>query len=339
MPANPLACCSMQGDWIRLGPPVRLLFDFVCVVLHVGFSRGLHNLQRQMWWAHCLHRTTCCVHDCHALLCLNSLCPSCITRYNATALFWAVKHANPLRTELGRRNERLLKVVARCGKILFQDPVRLWLQYKLNTRRRTDYIHSSDRSSFYIDLQDTQCLKQRASSVDHSNSGSMEEDSTPLPTLGRRKSLIMDKDGHVLNETPLPGEGRKEIESGLDKILLCQVPNLGAIQEPTRTPNLTIVRNSRGGDTQYNKLVDSEAAIIADHVRETGKSRSARAFLRAGPRAELHFDPLKCNAAIVASGSICPGLNSIIFHLVNTLKVNYCVNKVSGSGGLTTRYH
>lgn len=48
----------------------------------------------------------------------------------------------------------------------------------------------------------------------------------------------------------------------------------------------------------------------------------------AGPRAKLHFDPTKVNAAIVTCGFLCPGLNSVIHHLLETLKSNYMANKV-----------
>lgn len=50
--------------------------------------------------------------------------------------------------------------------------------------------------------------------------------------------------------------------------------------------------------------------------------------LRQGPRAELHFNPREVRAAIVTCGGLCPGLNSVVHHLVNTLLRTYKAEKV-----------
>lgn len=161
----------------------------------------------------------------------------------------------------------------------------------------------------------------------------MEEDPTPLPTFGRRKSLVLDAEGHLMGEEPLLATGRKEAGFSVNKILLCQVANLGSIFTPVRTTNKEIVKDSRGSSTLYNKLVGDEDCIIYEHVRDTHKSPVVRAFLRAGPREHLHFDPKTVNAAIVTCGSVSPGLNTVIHHLYETLKHNYECNKVWGICG------
>lgn len=57
---------------------------------------------------------------------------------------------------------------------------------------------------------------------------------------------------------------------------------------------------------------------------------SAEAFTLAGPRAEIAFDPLKCKAAIVTCGGLCPGLNSVIREVVMCLRRQYGVTETYG---------
>eukprot|EP00536_Pseudo-nitzschia_multiseries_P008265 jgi/Psemu1/257035/estExt_Genewise1Plus.C_2080027 len=52
----------------------------------------------------------------------------------------------------------------------------------------------------------------------------------------------------------------------------------------------------------------------------------SRAYVRAGPRKELHFDPKQTNAAIVTCGGLCPGLNNVVREIVNTLYSSYGIN-------------
>lgn len=47
-----------------------------------------------------------------------------------------------------------------------------------------------------------------------------------------------------------------------------------------------------------------------------------------GPRASLHFKPTEVRAAVVTCGGLCPGLNSVIHHLVVTLLKIYNAEKV-----------
>ncbi|CAN0373478.1 unnamed protein product, partial [Hapterophycus canaliculatus] len=67
---------------------------------------------------------------------------------------------------------------------------------------------------------------------------------------------------------------------------------------------------------------------VAEHVRDKNKPPTAKAFLRAGPRPTLHFVPTEVRGAIVTCGGLCPGLNSVIHHLVNTMLVTYKADKV-----------
>ncbi|RYY83667.1 hypothetical protein EON63_10755 [archaeon] len=45
------------------------------------------------------------------------------------------------------------------------------------------------------------------------------------------------------------------------------------------------------GHHQYNKLIGTEDFIINDIVRKPGSTKPTDAFIRAGPRKYLHFDP------------------------------------------------
>lgn len=54
------------------------------------------------------------------------------------------------------------------------------------------------------------------------------------------------------------------------------------------------------------------------------------AFVAAGPRRRIFFDPSWCNVAIVTCGGLCPGLNDVIKSLVNTLWYNYGVDNIYG---------
>lgn len=47
-----------------------------------------------------------------------------------------------------------------------------------------------------------------------------------------------------------------------------------------------------------------------------------------GPRPELHFKPSSVRGAIVTCGGLCPGLNSVIHHIVTTLLLTYKADKV-----------
>ncbi|CAM9410051.1 unnamed protein product [Chrysoparadoxa australica] len=167
----------------------------------------------------------------------------------------------------------------------------------------------------------------------------MEEDPTPTISAGRRKSFILGPSGEVTGEEPSVGEGRKETGLCLERILLCEVPNLNKGFQSSDFINTEITRNSRGEPTYYNKLLSEEDCIIYEHVRDSRKPPVAKAFLRAGPRPALHFSPGQVNAAIVTCGGLCPGLNSVIHHLVVSLLSVYKCRKVWGIKGGFSGFH
>jgi 6-phosphofructokinase 1 len=80
--------------------------------------------------------------------------------------------------------------------------------------------------------------------------------------------------------------------------------------------------------TAYNKLIGDRDCILADLVRKPSSNTWTRAYLRAGPRRYLHFDPKTVNAAIVTCGGLCPGLNDVICHVTKTLHQLYGIEGV-----------
>ncbi len=77
--------------------------------------------------------------------------------------------------------------------------------------------------------------------------------------------------------------------------------------------------------THYNKLIGVNECILADIVRKPGSRSQSKAFIRAGPRRKLHFNPKTVNAAIVTCGGLCPGLNNVIREVTNSLIFMYGV--------------
>jgi len=88
------------------------------------------------------------------------------------------------------------------------------------------------------------------------------------------------------------------------------------------------------GDVQiikYNKLITNHECIIATIVRKPNMATNSVAFMRAGPRRHLHFDPQHVSAAIVTCGGLCPGLNNVIREITKTLHQLYGIGgKVYG---------
>ena len=83
-------------------------------------------------------------------------------------------------------------------------------------------------------------------------------------------------------------------------------------------------------NSNYNKIMGDEDFILNEIKRKHTGRGSSDAFLRAGPRAVLHFEPTKVRAAVVTCGGLCPGLNSVIRELVHSLYYNYGAEAVIG---------
>jgi 6-phosphofructokinase 1 len=97
--------------------------------------------------------------------------------------------------------------------------------------------------------------------------------------------------------------------------------------------------NSHVANMEYNQIIEDDEVVLLDAVRKPGLPSVSRAFLRAGPRKVLHFDPQKVNAAIVTCGGLCPGLNNVIRELVHSLYYLYDANAVYGIMGGFNGFH
>ena len=83
----------------------------------------------------------------------------------------------------------------------------------------------------------------------------------------------------------------------------------------------------------YNKIIGKSDYIMNDIVRKEGSKQSSEAWVRAGPRKAIHFDPRQVKAAVVTCGGLCPGLNNVVRELVHALFYLYDVNSVLGVVG------
>ena len=70
---------------------------------------------------------------------------------------------------------------------------------------------------------------------------------------------------------------------------------------------------------KYNVLVGDHECILANIRRKPGKIDVMRAYVRAGPREKLHFNPKTVNAAIITCGGLCPGLNNVVREITRAL--------------------
>ena len=96
----------------------------------------------------------------------------------------------------------------------------------------------------------------------------------------------------------------------------------------TNLPNPSVER--------AHHIPDNEIILYQTQWRYNKPDLSSDAYLRAGPRATLHFDPPKVTAAIVTSGGLCPGMNNVIREIVHSLYYQYNVKQVLGvCGGYT----
>ncbi|MCE9614660.1 MAG: ATP-dependent 6-phosphofructokinase [Lentisphaerae bacterium] len=102
------------------------------------------------------------------------------------------------------------------------------------------------------------------------------------------------------------------------------IPSLGVGRFPS-----PLRMNSVSGDRIGNFVSDD--IRIRYQVEEGGlEPASDLRFEKAGPRAQLFFDPGRTRAAIVTCGGLCPGLNTVIRSAFLELHHNYGVRNVLG---------
>eukprot|EP00941_MAST-03F_sp_MAST-3F-sp1_P004109 g4109.t1 len=103
--------------------------------------------------------------------------------------------------------------------------------------------------------------------------------------------------------------------------------------------------NVRKNGEKWANIIHESDVVLKDIVRRSDTGSSAvtprnnslpqagptcTAYVRAGPRERLFFDPKNTKACIVVCGGLCPGVNDVIHHLVMMLRVTYGVREVLG---------
>jgi len=80
----------------------------------------------------------------------------------------------------------------------------------------------------------------------------------------------------------------------------------------------------------YNQFIGADQGIAVDTIITNSQVPRPLAYVRAGPRAILYFDPEQVIPAIVTCGGLCPGLNNVIRGITKTLVMQYKVKKIMG---------
>ncbi|GAX18192.1 6-phosphofructokinase 1 [Fistulifera solaris] len=165
----------------------------------------------------------------------------------------------------------------------------------------------------------------------------------------QREKLLKEKTAEARKTMKEPSSGTLIDDVFIDKVFLweCQdlrksfasanVANHMHFQYETIHPLASTAlqrKNSTEIITQYNKLITDHECILGDIVRKPNKQTNTVAYMRAGPRRYLHFDPAQVNAAIVTCGGLCPGLNNVIREITKSLYQLYAIGgKVYGIRG------
>ena len=92
-------------------------------------------------------------------------------------------------------------------------------------------------------------------------------------------------------------------------------------------------RKNKTPDAWFVEPDDAVAARVNVDVHQTciiDQEAAAPAFILAGPRKEIAFDPDLSRAAIVTCGGLCPGLNTVVREVVMCLRRQYGVEHVYG---------
>jgi 6-phosphofructokinase 1 len=161
-----------------------------------------------------------------------------------------------------------------------------------------------------------------------------------------REKMLKEKTAIARKEHNEPPAGTLVEDVFIDKIFLWEcvdlrkrfpsamTPNVMKIGQATPTPTIRspLLRQASSNieekqakskkdaaTTPYNKLISDHECILGDIVRKPNGPTHTVAYMRAGPRKLLHFDPKVVNAAIVTCGGLCPGLNNVVRELTKTL--------------------
>jgi len=155
------------------------------------------------------------------------------------------------------------------------------------------------------------------------------------PALPRTLSFIAPHKDTLSDSVSMRGRPLEDVS--IDKIFLHELKSLRGDFDSANIPN--DANSSVFRPQAYNKIIGKEDFIINDIVRKYKGHGTADAFVRAGPRSNLHFNPNEVKAAIVTCGGLCPGLNNVVRELVHALKYLYKVETVYGIRGGFLGFH
>uniref|UniRef100_A0A7S1BGD7 Phosphofructokinase domain-containing protein n=1 Tax=Corethron hystrix TaxID=216773 RepID=A0A7S1BGD7_9STRA len=147
--------------------------------------------------------------------------------------------------------------------------------------------------------------------------------------------------------------GRLLKDVSVSDVYIWDIEHLGSRFEPAGPSSVNVMKNAPrrrssfnlsglddGGpptkvphDQEYNRIIAPSECILRTIVRKPGQESSTSAYVRAGPRNALHFNPEGVNAAIVTCGGLCPGLNNVVREITCTLCYNYGAKMVYGVVG------
>jgi len=134
------------------------------------------------------------------------------------------------------------------------------------------------------------------------------------------KLKVLNGYGEVLLDRPLQ---RADIVQAHDEVRTLELARLSERYPSKEVPSPLKTVNFQDDDSWA-----VQAFSLLDRV-DSGKGTPYYQMLRAGPREVLHFDPKDAPAAIITTGDLCPGMNSVIRQLVTTMKL-YGTAKVYG---------
>lgn len=149
----------------------------------------------------------------------------------------------------------------------------------------------------------------------------------PAPKGTAPSPMVLEEKGQIKKGKTLPGASIEEFKLYELQSLKSKFKSAN-IQNDSRH-----AQNDLGSGISYNKIIGEDDFIVYDIVRKPNGKKVSEAFVRAGPRSIIHFDPKKVKAAIVTCGGLCPGLNNVIREIVFSLQHLYGVTNVMGIRG------
>jgi 6-phosphofructokinase 1 len=188
----------------------------------------------------------------------------------------------------------------------------------------------------------------------------------------QREKILKEKTAHARAQQSLPPSGTLVEDVKIDQVYLWEledlkkrfpsadIPNVmkfipihGDEQDASMASTLraahfrrtaaqaaAVTTTKQTYEQPYNKLITNHECILGEVVRKPNMASHTVAYMRAGPRQALHFDPQHVSAAIVTCGGLCPGLNNVIREITNTLKLLYGISgKVYGIQGGYQGFH